>query len=159
MKMDIVVRSKYFKQKQDDKSFKEFFLCFNDCFVIGQRKIVNIVLNKLSVFMIEEIDRVILISLCECIYNDYEVVKEVSIFVMNEVVERIINRYEIDYEIDKEEQNLFVEIFFVFSIFEDVIFFNFIGIYSFCGVVIGKRKFELEENFYKVRQYGLIMLC
>ncbi|XP_013731553.1 exonuclease 1 [Brassica napus] len=148
-KTDIVVRSKYFKQKQDDKSLKESLPCLNDCSVIGQRKTVNTVLNKSSASTIEETDRAISTSSCERIYNDHEVAKEASIFAMNEVAERTTNRHEIDHEIDKEEQNPSVEILSAFSTPEDAIPLNSIGTYSFCGAATGKRKLEPEENLHK----------
>lgn len=150
-KTDVVVRSKYFKQKQDDKSLKESLPCLNDCSVIGQRKTVNTVINKSSASKIEESDRAISASSCERIYNDHEVAKEASIFAMNEVAERTTNRHEIDHQIDKEEQYPSVEILSAFSTPEDVIPLNSIGTYSFCGAATGKRKLEPEENLHKVR--------
>ncbi|KAH0868229.1 hypothetical protein HID58_075251 [Brassica napus] len=148
-KTDVVVRSKYFKQKQDDKSLKESLPCLNDCSVIGQRKTVNTVINKSSASKIEESDRAISTSSCERIYNDHEVAKEASIFAMNEVAERTTNRHEIDHQIDKEEQYPSVEILSAFSTPEDVIPLNSIGTYSFCGAATGKRKLEPEENLHK----------
>ncbi|KAF8107807.1 hypothetical protein N665_0116s0014 [Sinapis alba] len=133
--LKVVVRSKYFKQKQDDKSL-------NECSVIGQRKTVNTVINKSSASKIEESDRVIATNSCERIYND----QEASISAMNEVVERTTNIHEINHQIDKEEHNSSVEIL---STPENVIPLNSIGTDSFCGAVTGKRKLEPEEDLHK----------
>ncbi|CAH8299111.1 unnamed protein product [Eruca vesicaria subsp. sativa] len=149
--VNVVVRSKYFKQKQD-KSLKQSLPCLNDCTVIGQRKTVNTVINKSSSSKIEESDRAIATDSCfhqERIYNDPEVAKEANISANIEVAERRTSIHEINHQIDKEEQSPSVEILSTLSTPEDVIPLNSIGTYSFCGAATGKRKFEPEENLHK----------
>ncbi|KAJ0236950.1 Exonuclease 1 [Hirschfeldia incana] len=139
--LKVVVRSKYFKQKQDDKSLKQSLPCLNDCSVIGQRKTVNTVISKSSASRIEESDMAVATNSCEHIYND----QEASISAMNEVTERRTNIE----QIDKEEQSPSVEILSTFSTPENVIPLNSIGTYSFCGAATGKRKLVPEESLHK----------
>ncbi|KAL0700185.1 hypothetical protein Bca4012_056307 [Brassica carinata] len=133
--LKVVVRSKYFKQKQDEQSIPYL----NDCSVIGQRRSVNTMINKSSASKIDESDRALATNSCERIYND----QEGSISAMNEVAERRTNIHEINHQIDREEQNSSVEIL---STPEDVIPLNSIGT---SGAATGKRKLEPEENLHK----------
>lgn len=143
--LKVVVRSKYFKQKQDDKSLKQSIPCLNDCSMISQRKTVNAEINKSSE---ESDDRALATISRERIYND----QEASVSTVNEVAERRTNIH----QIDKEEQSPSVEIISTFSTPENVTPLNSIGTNSFCGAATGKRKLEPDEYLHKVRYYSSI---
>ncbi|KAL1205168.1 Exonuclease 1 [Cardamine amara subsp. amara] len=148
----VVVRSKYFKQKQEDTSLKQSIQSLNDCSVIGQRKTVKTVINKSSASRREESDRALATSPCfrhERIYNDLEDAKEASFSAINEVAERTANINKINHKINKEEQNPSVEILSTFSSPENVIPLSFISINSLRGAATGKRKLDSDENLEK----------
>lgn len=159
--LKVIVRSKYFKQKQEDKSLKQSIPCLNDCSVIGQRKAVKTVINMSSASKREESHRAIATSPClhhDRIYNDHEDAKEASFSAMNEVAERTINTHKINHQINEEEQNPSVEIPSAFSTPENVIPLSSIAIDSCHGVATGKRKLDSDENLHKVR-YCSISQC
>nr|AAM98196.1 exonuclease, putative [Arabidopsis thaliana] len=150
--LKVIVRSKYFKQKQEDKSLKQSIPCLNDCSVIGQRKAVKTVINMSSASKREESHRAIATSPClhhDRIYNDHEDAKEASFSAMNEVAERTINTHKINHQINEEEQNPSVEIPSAFSTPENVIPLSSIAIDSCHGVATGKRKLDSDENLHK----------
>ncbi|KAL9858044.1 Exonuclease 1 [Arabidopsis thaliana] len=150
--LKVIVRSKYFKQKQEDKSLKQSIPCLNDCSVIGQRKAVKTWINMSSASKREESHRAIATSPClhhDRIYNDHEDAKEASFSAMNEVAERTINTHKINHQINEEEQNPSVEIPSAFSTPENVIPLSSIAIDSCHGVATGKRKLDSDENLHK----------
>ncbi|XP_056842518.1 exonuclease 1 [Raphanus sativus] len=136
--LKVVVRSKYFKQKQDHKSLKQSIPCLNDCSMISQRKTVNSEINKSSE---ESEDRALATISRERIYND----QEASVSTVNEVAERRT----MIHQIDNEEQSPSVEILSTFSTPENVTPLNSIGTNSFCGAATGKRKLEPDEYLHK----------
>lgn len=149
--MKVVVRSKYFKQKQGDSSLKQSIPCLNDCSVIGQRKTA---INKSSASRREESDRPIATSQSfyhERIYTNHEDAKEASFSAIEEVAERTANIHKINHQINKEEQNPSDEILSTFSTPENVIPLSSISINSLRGAATGKRKLDSDENLEKVR--------
>ncbi|XP_010478327.1 PREDICTED: exonuclease 1 [Camelina sativa] len=150
--LKVVVRSKYFKHKQEDKSLKQSIPCLNDCSVIGQKKSVKNVMNMSSASIGEESDRAIATSPCfdhERIYNGHVDAKEASFSAMNEVAERTTNIHKIDHQIDKDAQNPSIEIRSAFSTPENVIPLSSIATNSFHGAATGKRKHDSDEYLQK----------
>ncbi|XP_010460735.1 PREDICTED: exonuclease 1-like [Camelina sativa] len=150
--LKVVVRSKYFKHKQEDKSLKQSIPCLNDCSVIGQKKTVKNVINMSSASIREEGDRAIATSPCfdhERIYNGHVDAKEASFSAMNEVAERTTNIHKIDHQIDKDEQNPSIEIRSAFSTPENVIPLSSFATNSFHGAATGKRKHDSDEYLQK----------
>ncbi|KAG7593317.1 XPG N-terminal [Arabidopsis thaliana x Arabidopsis arenosa] len=153
--LKVIVRSKYFKQKQEDKGLKQPIPCLNDCSVIGQLKAVKSVINMSSASKREENHRAIATSPClhhDRIYNDHEDAKEASFSAMNEVAERTTDFHKINHQIDEEEPNPSVEIPSAFSTPENVIPLSSIAINCFHGAATGKRKLDLDENLQKENQ-------
>ncbi|EOA39755.1 hypothetical protein CARUB_v10008403mg [Capsella rubella] len=151
--LKVVVRSKYFKHKQEG-SPKQSFSCLNDCSVSGQKKNAKNVIDMSSACRREDSDRTIATSPCfphEEIYNGHENAKEASFSAMNEVAGsgRTTNIHKIDNQIDKEEQNPSIEIRSAFSTPQNVIPLSSIAINSFHGAATGKRKFDSDENLQK----------
>lgn len=151
--LKVVVRSKYFKQKQEEKSLKQSVPCLNDCSVIGQRKTFKTVINMSSASRREDSDRAIAASPClhhERIHNDHEDAKEASFSAMDDAAERTTNIHKINHQMDTEEQNPSVEILSAFSTPEIVIPLSSSAVNSLCGAATGKRKLGLDENLQKV---------
>ncbi|XP_010499473.1 PREDICTED: exonuclease 1 [Camelina sativa] len=150
--LKVVVRSKYFKHKQEHKSLKQSIPCLNDCSVIGPKKTVKNVINMSSASIREEGDRAIATSPCfdhERIYNGHVDAKEASFSAMNEVAERTTNIHKIDHQIDKDEQNPSIEIRSAFSTPENVIPLSSFATNSFHGAATGKRKHDSDEYLQK----------
>ncbi|CAH2034346.1 unnamed protein product [Thlaspi arvense] len=129
--LNVVVRSKYFKQKQEEKRLKQSIPYLKDCSVIGQRETGKTVINKSSASGREES------------------VREASISAMNEVAERTTNVHEINHKIDKEEQSPSVEILSAFSSPENVTPLSSIATNGFRGAPTGKRKLDSDDNLQK----------
>ncbi|VVA92974.1 unnamed protein product [Arabis nemorensis] len=150
--LKVVVRSKYFKQKQEDKILKQLLPCLNDFSVIDQRKTVKTAINNSSASTREESHRAIATSPSfhhERIYNNHEDAKEASSSDMNEVAERTTNINKINYQIDKDNQNTSDEILPAFGTPKNVTPLSSIHCNSFPGAATGKRKLKSDENLEK----------
>uniref|UniRef100_A0A1J3DM78 Exonuclease 1 n=1 Tax=Noccaea caerulescens TaxID=107243 RepID=A0A1J3DM78_NOCCA len=148
----VVVRSKYFKQKQEDKSLKQSTQCLNDCSTISQRKSVKTAINKSSVSGSDDRHRAIATSPCfhqEQIYKDHEDAKEASFSTMNKVAEGTTNIHKMNHQIGKEDHNPSVEVVSAFGTPENVMPLSSIPSNSFSGAATGKRKLDSYENLQK----------
>ncbi|CAA7030609.1 unnamed protein product [Microthlaspi erraticum] len=140
----VVVRSKYFKQKQGDRSLKQSTQCLNDCSVMGQRKILKTAINKSSACTRDDSHRAIATSQ-EQSYNNHEDAKEASFSTINKVAEGTTNIDKMNHQIGKGDHNPSVEI----GTPENVMPLSAIPSNSFTGAATGKRKLDSDEFLQK----------